>query len=191
MKPLGRAAGIATLVAGLALAATAQASGVVYRCPGPPVLYTDQLSAAEAQARGCRTIDGAPVTVLHAAPRPRPPVPAATAPGAAPQAAARPGAPGAAGPPTAAARPEGSRIDTGEQRRRDIERRAILEAELRREEQRMAELRREFNDGQPERRGDERNYARYLERVANLRAAIERSESDIAALRREIERLPD
>jgi len=188
MQPLGRTAGIGALVAAAALAAPALASGVVYRCPGPPVLYTDQLSAAEAQARGCRTIDGAPVTVLHAAPRPRPPTPAAAAPGAAPQAAARPGA---AVPPTAAARPEGSRIDAGEQRRRDVERRAILEAELRREEQRLAELRLEFNDGQPERRGDERNYARYLERVANLRAAIERSESDITALRREIDRLPN
>jgi hypothetical protein len=191
MQPLGRTAGIGALVAAAALAASAQAAGVVWRCPGPPVLYTDQLSAAEAQARGCRTIDGAPVTVLHAAPRPRPPSPAASAPGTAPQAAARPAAPGAAMPPTAAARPEGSRIDAGEQRRRDVERRAILEAELRREEQRLAELRLEFNDGQPERRGNERNYARYLERVANLRAAIERSESDIAALRREIDRLPD
>lgn len=191
MKPYGRAAGIGALVAASALAASAQAAGVVYRCPGPPVLYTDQLSAAEAQARGCRTIDGAPVTVLHAAPRPRPPTPAAAAAGPAPTAAARPGAPAAATPPTAAARPEGSRIDAGEQRRRDVERRAILEAELRREEQRLAELRHEFNDGQPERRGDERNYARYLERVSNLRTAIERSESDIAALRRELDRLPN
>jgi hypothetical protein len=191
MKPLGRAAGIGALVAASALAASAQATGVVYRCPGPPVLFTDQLSPAEAKARGCRTIDGAPITVLHAAPRPRPPTPAATAEGTTPTTAARPGAPGAAAPPTAAARPAGSRIDAAEQRRRDVERRAILEAELRREEQRLAQLRREFNDGQPERRGNERNYALYLERVASMRAAIERSESDIAALRRELGRLPD
>jgi hypothetical protein len=35
----------------------------VYRCSGPPVLYTDAISAAEAQAKGCKTIDGAPVSV--------------------------------------------------------------------------------------------------------------------------------
>ena len=38
----------------------------VYRCPGPPVLYTDALSAAEARDKGCRTIEGAPVTIVQA-----------------------------------------------------------------------------------------------------------------------------
>ena len=34
----------------------------VYRCPGPPAIYTDQISEAEAQGRGCRSIEGAPIT---------------------------------------------------------------------------------------------------------------------------------
>jgi len=87
MRSLGRRAGIGALVAAATLSAAgvAQAATVVWRCPGPPVLYTDQLSPAEAQARGCRTIDGAPVTVLHTAPRPP-----AVAAGAAPAATPRP-----------------------------------------------------------------------------------------------------
>ena len=35
----------------------------VYRCPGN--LYTDQLTSKEAAERGCRTLDGAPVTVVQ------------------------------------------------------------------------------------------------------------------------------
>lgn len=151
-----------------------QGGGVVYRCPGPPVLYTDALTPAEAQQRGCRTIEGAPISVMPSTPRPRP----EAAPGAAPAAASAP-------------RPAGSRVDPTEQRSRDSDRRAILEAELRREQQRLAELQREYNNGQPERRGDERNYQRYLDRVAEMKAGIERKEGDIAAIRRELGKLPN
>ena len=77
-------------------------------------------------------------------------------------------------------------MDPAAQRARDAEARRILEAELRREEERLATLRREFNNGEPERRGDERNFARYQERVGEMRAAITRKEADIAALKREI-----
>ena len=38
---------------------------------------------------------------------------------------------------------------------------------------------------QPERRGDERNYQKYLDRTADLKSGIARKESDIAALKRE------
>ena len=41
-----------------------------------------------------------------------------------------------------------------------------------------------------ERRGDEKNYQKYLDRTAELKAGIERSESDIAALKRELSKLP-
>ena len=37
----------------------------VYRCPGN--LYTDQITPKEAAERGCRTLDGAPVTVVQGA----------------------------------------------------------------------------------------------------------------------------
>lgn len=37
---------------------------VVYRCPGPPILYSDAMSPAEAKAKGCRRTGGDPVAVL-------------------------------------------------------------------------------------------------------------------------------
>ncbi len=52
-------------------------------------------------------------------------------------------------------------------------------------------MRREYNDGQPERLGSERNFQRYLDRVAQMRADIERKEGDIAAIKREIAKLPN
>ena len=76
------------------------------------------------------------------------------------------------------------------QRARDADARRILEAELRREGERLELLRREFNNGEPERRGDERNFALYQQRVAEMRALIVRKESDIAAIRRELGKLP-
>jgi hypothetical protein len=161
--------------AGAAADASAQAdagaSRQVYRCPGPPVEYTNELTPETARERGCRIIEALPVTVLQP-PRPAP----ASSPPAAPAAA------------PAAPRPE-ARIDPAAQRARDADARRILEAELRKEEERLAVLKREFNNGEPERRGDERNYARYQERVSEMRAAIQRKEADVAALRREIAKL--
>jgi hypothetical protein len=78
------------------------------------------------------------------------------------------------------------RVDGDTQRSRDGDRRRILEDELRAEEDRLARLREEFNNGEPERRGDERNYARYQERVQRLQEDIQRGENNVVALRREI-----
>ena len=153
--------------------------GAVYRCPGPPVLYTDALTAEEARDRGCRTIEGAPITIVQSV-RPRPPA----APGSG-TGAAKPGESGAA-----AARPGDPKVDPAAQRQRDTDARRILEAELKREEERLAGLKREYNNGEPERRGDERNYQNYLDRVAQMKAGILRSESDVAALKRELSKLP-
>ena len=89
-----------------------------------------------------------------------------------------------------ASRPADQRVDPNDQKARDQDKRRILESELRREEQRLTGLRQEYNNGQPERRGDETNYQKYLDRTAELRAGIERSESDIAALKRELSKLP-
>jgi hypothetical protein len=159
---------VAMLLLGASTAALAQAGNtVVYRCPGPPPLYTDAITPQQAKDRNCRTIEGAPVTVVQM-PKPRvatPPVPAAS-------------------------RPADAKVDPAAQRARDSDARGILEAELRREEDRLAELKREYNNGEPERQGNERNYQRYLDRVADLKASIARKEGDIAAIKREIAKLP-
>ena len=78
------------------------------------------------------------------------------------------------------------RVDRDTQRNRDSDRRRILEDELKTEEDRLLRLRAEFNNGEPERRGDERNYALYQERVQRMREDITRVETNVGALRREI-----
>ncbi len=160
----------AVLLALLVLSTTAQAT--VYRCPGPPVLYTDALSAKEAQEKGCRTIEGSPITVMQM-PRPR------TASGVA-----------AAAPVADPGRGNEGRIDAGQQRVRDDERRRVLQTELRQAEERLSAAQKEFNNGQGERRGDERNYQKYLDRMAELKDNIARYEADVQALKREIAKLP-
>jgi hypothetical protein len=155
----------AAVLCGVAAAASAQ-ERPVYKCPGN--LYTDTLTAKEAAARGCKALEGAPVTVIQSGP-PRRPTAVESAP---------------------ASRPADQRVDPSDQKARDQDKRRILESELRREQERLAGLRQEYNNGQPERRGDEKNYQKYLDRTAELKAGIERSESDIAALKRELSKLP-
>jgi hypothetical protein len=78
------------------------------------------------------------------------------------------------------------RVDASAQKSRDSDRRAILGNELRSEEARLVELRAEYNNGEPERLGSERNYQRYLDRVQRLKDDIARTEASIASLRREL-----
>ena len=104
----------------------------------------------------------------------------------APQAATRPSAtpaPAASPPPSPANFP---RVDTSQQRARDDDRRGILNEELRAEEKKLADLKAAFNNGEPERQGGEKNYAKYQERVAQMREDIARTERNIEALKREI-----
>ena len=151
------------------LAWAQQPAREVYRCPGNPVLYTDTLSAKEARDKGCRTLEGAPITIVQGM-RPKPtgnPVPAASG-----------------------ARTSEERVAPGEQRARDSDARRILEGELKREEERLSAMQKEYNNGEPERRGEERNFQKYLDRVADMKADIARKEADIAAIRRELGKLP-
>jgi hypothetical protein len=150
-------------------AAHAQTAGggtVVYRCPGN--VYTDQISAKEAKDKGCRTIEGAPVTVVQGTkPRDNKGTPV----------------------PPANGRASDAKVDPNDQRARDSDSRRILESELKKEEEQLAAMQKEYNNGEPERRGEERNYQKYLDRVAEMKAAIARKESDIAALKRELSKV--
>lgn len=153
------------------LAACAQAQAQLYVCSDAQghKTYTDKRENA-----ACKMLDlpGA----MTEPPRRSAPIAAPAARQAVPAAAA-----GTAG--TAATFP---RVDGAEQRARDLDRRQILQDELRSEEQKLGLLRQEFNQGQPERLGNERNYARYQERVAQLKDNIGRAEQNVAALKREI-----
>ncbi len=140
----------------------------IYRCGNE---YTNTLPSG-AQARGCKLMEGGNITVIQGTRPTGSAAPASTRPAAA-------AAPSAGGP----------RVDSAEQKARDSDARQILEAELRKAEARQAELLKEYNNGEPEKRGDEaRNYQKYLDRVAELKASLARNEGDIAGIRRELGR---
>jgi hypothetical protein len=151
----------------LALAAcahgAAQAQTVVYKC----VDDSGRVEFTDTSKRGCKALD-LPGYV-------------ATAP------ARKPAATRQGGPALPAASPANfPRVDSAQQRARDDDRREILNDELRNEEKKLADLKLAFNNGEPERVGGEKNYAKYQARVAQMREDIGRSERNIEALRREI-----
>jgi hypothetical protein len=151
-----------------ASASSAFAQERIYRCAGKGDTTPEYINnAKDAQARGCKQIEGGNVTVVQGTPASRSPVRVAGAVQAAP----------ASG--------------SSEQRARDSDTRTILEAELKKAETRLSEQQKEYKNGEPEKQGIEgRNYQRYLDRVAEMKESISRHESDIAGLKREIGRLP-
>ncbi len=86
----------------------------------------------------------------------------------------------------AKADPAFPRIDSQVQKRRDQDRMQILLDEIKAEETKLADLRKEYQNGEPERQGNERNFAKYQERVALMKDEITRTEKNIEALKREI-----
>jgi hypothetical protein len=156
---------LTTLIVIAALAPAAWAQDRIYRCGNE---YTN--NASQAKDRGCKLVEGGNVTVVQGA---------------------RPNASATAAPSANATSPAGApRVDSNDQRARDADARAILEAELRKAEARHAELVKEYNNGAPERNAlDLRNPQRYMERTAELKASLARSESDLAGIRRELGRL--
>ncbi|MBM3364978.1 MAG: DUF4124 domain-containing protein [Betaproteobacteria bacterium] len=89
----------------------------------------------------------------------------------------------------AKADPSFPKVDSQTQKRRDLDRLQILNDEIRTEENRLSELKKEYQNGEPERLGSERNYAKYQERVAAMKDEIARTEKNIEALKREIGQL--
>ena len=140
-----------------------QAQNQIYRCGTE---YTN--NPTPEQKKSCKSLDGGNITVI----------PATKAKG------------NGGGSKPAAAAPVASdqaKVDPSVQKTRDSDARAILEAEQRRAEQRLTELQREYNGGQPERQGEEvRNQQRYSERVAALKDSLARAEADLADIRREL-----
>ncbi|HSV34937.1 MAG TPA: hypothetical protein VLI46_05240 [Ramlibacter sp.] len=153
-----------------ALATDGFAQSRVFRCGNT---YTN--NAAEAQAKGCKPMEGGNITVVEGTRvnTSTAPVKVATAPQASGQS------------------PGGQRVDAEGQKARDSDARAILESELKKAEARQAELAKEYNNGEPEKLGPEhRNHQKFLDRVAELKASLERNENDIAGIKRELGRLP-
>ena len=150
---------------GLAVVAcTATASAEpqrIYRCGNS---YTNQPDPAA----HCKPLVGGSVTVIEGT---------------------RVQAPPAVGP-SANASAGTSKVDAGEQRQRDVQAHTVLQAELQKALKQHADLLREWNNGEPERRADEfRQPQKYQDRVAQLRGALQRAEADVAGLQRELSRL--
>jgi len=167
MKHIFLLSAFSLLLAGTGSSAWAQQ---VYRCVGAGGAAPEYINnTKEAQTRNCKLVSGGNVTVVQSSPA----VKAATV------RVATAGGPAASG------------SNSAEQRARDSDSRAILEAELKKAEAKLAEQQKEYNNGEPEKQGIEgRNYQRYLDRVAEMKESINRNQSDIAGLKREISRLP-
>jgi hypothetical protein len=147
-----------------AVAADGSAQTRIWRCGNT---YTN--NAAEAQAKGCKPMEGGNVTVVQGT-----------------KVNGGNGVRVASAPQS----PASQRIDGDSQRARDADARAILESELKKAEARQLELAKDYNNGEPEMLGPEhRNHQKYLDRVAEMKADIERNESDIAGIKRELARL--
>ena len=166
---MGGLGGLAMLAA-LCLSAPARADGQIYLCVSP----NGQKELTDINKKGnCKLLD------LPGAITSPPKKPASAASGA---------SSGSAAPPRAASTSPADfpRVDNAAQKARDSDRRQILQDELKNEQQKLAELKKEFNDGQPERQGNERNYAKYLERVEQMKENLARMERNVDALKREI-----
>ena len=162
-SPLRSSAAAAALLALCAAGAqAAQDTGIYYRCPNN--VFTNTITAKEADAKGCKAMEAQQPTTI---PAPKARAVATASPGAA-----------------------SSRVDAQEQKARDTDARKILQDELIKAQAQLDALQKEYNNGQPERRGDEKNNQKYLDRTADLKASIARTESDITAITRELAKTP-
>lgn len=168
---------LSTLLLGAWSAPAAWSQDRIYRCGNE---YTN--NASQAKDRGCKLVEGGNVTVLQSS---RP----AAAPSSGASSSSSSASPGSSAP-SASSPANAPRVDTSTQRTRDSDARGIFEAELRKAESRLAELSKEYNNGNPERTALElRNPQHYLERTDEIKANMARTASDIESIRRELGRV--
>ncbi len=80
------------------------------------------------------------------------------------------------------------KVDGATQKNRDNDKKRILEDELKTQEARLAQLKQDYNNGEPERQGDEKNFQKYLDRVQKMKDDIARTESDVQSIKSEIDK---
>ena len=78
------------------------------------------------------------------------------------------------------------KVDGGTQKARDNERRKILEQELANEEKLLAQARKELEEQEGMRLGNEKNFQRVLDRLEPYKKKVKLHEDNIANLRREL-----
>lgn len=150
------------------MAGNAMAQERIYRCGNE---YTN--SAAVAKQRNCQVMEGGHVTVVHTDG-----VGAGTS-----------SAKAASSEPKPAASNRAVQVDPNQQKARDNDARAILQAELKKAQDKLNALKAEFNDGNPTKSALElRNPQVFNERLEALKANIARQEADVAGIQRELSR---
>jgi hypothetical protein len=148
-----------------AVALPCRAQDAIYRCGNE---YTNTKPDAHS-SKGCKLVEGGNVTVVQGIRVPK----------------------SAASKVNPTAGSGNQRVDAAQQKNRDSDSRLILQEELKKALARQEDLKKEYNNGEPELLGPEaRNHQKYLDRVAELKANLDRNASDIAGIRRELDRLP-
>ncbi|MFC5472578.1 DUF4124 domain-containing protein [Paraherbaspirillum soli] len=151
-------------------------SGYVY-AQSEVYLCTDQNGVKEykntGDTKGCKKVNLPPLTVTSSNP----------------SSGGGSSKPAAASKPAPATPSDFPKVDNGTQKTRDNDRRQILKDELEAEQKKLADLQKDYNEGAPERQGNERNYAKYQERVAGMKGDIDRANKNIDALKRELSNL--
>jgi len=158
---LGTAAALGWLLT-TACPASAQQSDTIWACVDD---QGHKVFQNVGNGHGCRRVDGVIATVPGTTPSPQRPSTG----------------------PTGVSPANFPRVDRDVQRVRDVDRKRILEDELRVEQERLVRLRQDFNNGSPRPQANETMAsASYRERVQRLMEDIQRSEGSIASLKREL-----
>lgn len=147
----------------------AHADGEIYKCVGPngTVEYKNN-----GPVKDCKKVDMQGISVIPAPPK-------------------KPSSSGnvqTASLKSSSSPADFPRIDSGTQKARDNDRHQILMDEMKNEQDKLAALKKDYNNGEPERQGNEANFAKYQERVAAMKDDISRTEKNIEALQRELKR---
>jgi hypothetical protein len=157
---------LAILALGIGSSEVANAQARIYRCGNA---YTN--SPTSTQLPNCKLVEGGNLTVVQTT--------KSTS-----VATSKPAKSAASAAPAKGAEA------SSEQRARDSDAKVILADELSKAEQKLTELLKEYNNGEPEKLGPEhRNHQKYLDRVSEMKNSIDRATSDIDGIKREISRL--
>jgi hypothetical protein len=78
------------------------------------------------------------------------------------------------------------KVDSDTQKRRDTDRRKILEQELSSEQQSLEQAKKDLADQEAQRFGDEKNYQRVLDRLQPYKDKVALHERNVDALKKEI-----
>lgn len=145
------------------------AQSTIYRCGNE---YTND--ATDAKARGCKVLIGGNVTVIQTSKKSN---------------NSNSNNSTVISPKSNNNASNTPRVDDSDQRARDSDAKLILESELRKTEQKLEQLKKEYNNGEPEKMTSEtKNNQKYLDRIVDMRAQMLRTENDIAGIKRELNR---